>query len=218
MGIKFNDSEGKAKKGADIYAFKDGEQTLRLFGDVLPRYLYWIKSTQGKDMPVECLGFDRAAEKFTNAEKDWARHYFPEIKCGWAYAINAIDVKEGKTVVVNLKKKLFEQIKSAAEDLGDPTDLETGWDVVFKRVKTGPLPFNVEYTLQVLRCKQRPLTDDEKALVAAAKPIDESVPRQTADEQKAFIEEHLLAEDDKDVPAEMKAPQKAIESVDDIPS
>lgn len=217
MGIKFNDSEGKAKKGADTYAFKDGEQTLRLFGDVLPRYLYWVKSNQGKDMPVECLGFDRAAEKFTNVEKDWVRHYFPELKCSWAYAINGIDVKEGKAVVVNLKKKLFEQIKTAAEDLGDPTDPETGWDVVFKRVKTGPLPFNVEYTLKVLSCKHRPLTDEEKALVAAAKPIDELVPRQTSDEQKTFIEEHLLAEDSNDVPAEMK-PAKAVESVDDIPS
>jgi hypothetical protein len=214
MGIKFNDTEGKAKKGADIYAFKDGEQTLRLFGDILPRYLYWVKSTEGKDMPVECLGFDRNLEKFINVEKDWVRHYFPELKCSWAYAINAIDMKEGKSVVVNLKKKLFEQIKTAAEDLGDPTDLDNGWDVVFKRVKTGPLPFNVEYTLQVLRCKHRPLTDAEKELVANAKPIDQSILRQSPEEQKAFIEEHLLSKEE--VPAEMQ--QKAPETVDDIPA
>jgi len=50
---------------------------------------------------------------------------------------------------------------TAAEDLGDPTDPETGWDVMFKRVKTGPLPYNVEYQLQVLKCKPRALDDDE---------------------------------------------------------
>ena len=42
-----------------------------------------------------------------------------------------------KSKVVNLKKKLWEQIITAAEDLGDPTDPESGWDVQFKRVKTG---------------------------------------------------------------------------------
>jgi hypothetical protein len=216
MGIKFNDAEGKAKKGADIYTFKDGENVLRLFGNILPRYLYWVKSKEGKDMPIECLSFDRGEERFTNIEKDWVRDYFPDIKCGWAYAINAIDPKENKVVVVNLKKKLFEQIKNAAEDLGDPTDLDEGWDVVFKRQKTGPLAFNVEYTLQVLRCKKRSLTPEERELVANAKDIEVSIPRLTSDEQKVFIEEHILDQDDS-APAEMQE-ARAPEEVDDIPT
>ena len=87
-----------------------------------------------------------------------------------------------------MKKKLFEQIVTAAEDLGDPTDHDTGWDVVFKRVKTGPLPFNVEYTLQVLRCKPRALTDDERAMANAAKNIDEKFPRPTEADVKALLE------------------------------
>lgn len=215
MGIKFNDAEGKAKKGADTYSFKDGEQTIRLFGDVEPRYLYWLKK-DGKDIPIECLSFDRAQERFTNVEKDWVKHYFPDIKCSWGYAINGIDLNEKKVVVVNLKKKLFEQIKTAAEDLGDPTDVETGWDVVFKRTKTGPLAFNVEYTLQVLRCKKRPLSDEEKELVANAKPVSEAIPRLSPEEQKKFIEENLLGNTE-DVPPEM-ASKKPTESVDDIPA
>ena len=28
------------------------------------------------------------------------------------------------------------------EDLGNPTDTETGWDIFFKRLKTGPQVFN----------------------------------------------------------------------------
>ena len=70
----------------------------------------------------------------------------------------------GKVKVVNLKKKLWEQIITAAEDLGDPTDPDTGWDICFKRVKTGPLPYNVEYQLQALKCKPRPLHDEERSL------------------------------------------------------
>ena len=85
-------------------------------------------------------------------------------------------------------KKLFEQIVTAAEDLGDPTDYDTGWDVVFKRNKTGPLPFNVEYTLQVLRCKARSLTPEERAMADAAKNIDEKFPRPTEADVKALLE------------------------------
>jgi hypothetical protein len=76
----------------------------------------------------------------------------------------------------------------AAEDLGDPTDPETGWDVVFRRIKTGPLAYNVEYTLQVLRCKQRALNAQELDLAEKALPIDEKYPRANPDEIKALLE------------------------------
>ena len=93
-----------------------------------------------------------------------------------------------KVKVVNLKKKLWEQIITAAEDLGDPTDPDTGWDICFKRVKTGPLPYNVEYQLQALKCKPRPLTDEERALVADLKSMDDVMPRPTPDAQKELLD------------------------------
>lgn len=213
MAIKFGEVAGKAKKGANAYAFKDGENTIRIFGEVLPRYIYWLKGKNGKDLPVECLSFDRNKEKFTNQEKDWVREYFPDLKCSWAYVVQGFDVAEKKPVVINLKKKLFEQILNAAEDLGDPTSVEDGWDIVFKKQKTGSLAFNVEYTLSVLRCKKRALTEEELQIVESAQSIDELVPRLTADEQKKFIEENILdsAKSDEEVPEEMQ------ESVEDIP-
>ena len=95
----------------------------------------------------------------------------------------------GEVKVINLKKKLFEAILTAAEDLGDPTDPESGWDVKFKRVKTGPLPYNVEYQLQVLKCKQRPLDESELALLDGLKSMDDVMPRPTPDAQKALLDE-----------------------------
>lgn len=212
MAIKFGDVAGKAKKGASSYSYKDGENVIRIFGEVVPRYLYWVKGKNGKDIPVECLSFDRNKEKFTNVEKDWVREYYPDLKCSWAYVVQGYDVNEKKPVVINLKKKLFEQILQAAEDLGDPTDPDNGWDIVFKRTKTGSLAFNVEYTLSVLRCKKRSLSDEEREIIANAQPVDELVPRLTADEQKDFIEKNLLDnEDTSEVPAELD------EQVDDLP-
>jgi hypothetical protein len=189
MALKFGETKGKAvKKSVEAYEYKDGENTVRLIGGVLPRYVYWLKGTNNKDIPIECLAFDREKEKFTNTEMDHVPAFFPDKKCSWAYSINCIDPKDGKVKALNLKKKLFEQILSAAEDLGDPTDYETGWDVVFKRQKTGPLPFNVEYNLSVLKCKRRALTAEERALADAAEDIDSKFPRPTPEEVKAAVE------------------------------
>lgn len=197
MALSFKNTKGKAQSNkVETYEYKDGENVVRLFGDVLPRYIYWLKGSNNKDIPVECLAFNREKEKFDNLEKDHVAEHFPDLRCNWSYAMNCIDVKQGKVVALNLKKKLFEQIVTAAEDLGDPTDLDTGWDVVFKRTKTGALAYNVEYTLQVLRCKPRALTDEERALVNSSKTIDEKYPRPTADEVKALLEKILSNNED----------------------
>ena len=188
MAISFNKSKGAAQKSSiTSYGYRDGDNTVRLVGDVLASYVYWLEGKNGKNIPFECLSFDRNEERFNNKEKDWVREYYPDLKCGWSYAMQCID--GGEVKVINLKKKLFEAILTAAEDLGDPTDPESGWDVKFKRVKTGPLPYNVEYQLQVLKCKQRPLDESELALLDGLKSMDDVMPRPTPDAQKALLDE-----------------------------
>ncbi len=197
MAISFKNTKGKAQSNkVEAFEYKDGENVVRLIGGVLPRYVYWLKGSNNKDIPVECLAFSREKEKFDNAEVDHVQAFFPEAKCSWSYVVNCIDVKNGKVVALNLKKKLFESILTAAEDLGDPTDPDTGWDVVFKRSKTGPLAFNVSYDLMVLKCKPRALTETERELADAAKSIDDKYPRPTADEIKALLEKITSGGDD----------------------
>src|SRR3990167_8942865 len=158
MAKNFNETLGSAKKGVPAYAMVDGENKVRLIGGVLPRYVYWVKApgSTGNGFPVECLSFDRDQERFTNTEVDHVPSFFPGLKCQWAYGILCIDPKDNKVKALHLKKNLLAQILSAAEDLGDPTDPVTGWWCVFKRQKTGPLPINISYDLQVLRCKPQP--------------------------------------------------------------
>ena len=190
MAISFNKQKGSAQKSnMDTFGFKDGENKMRVVGDILARYVYWIEGENGKNLPLECLSFDRNAERFNNAEKDWVREYYPDLKCGWSYASQVIDPADGKVKVVNLKKKLWEQIVQTAQDgLGDPTDPVTGWDICFKRVKTGPLPYNVEYQLQVLKCKNRPLAAAELEAIAELKSMDDVMPRPTPDAQKELLD------------------------------
>ena len=196
MALNFMETNGSAAKSkVDLYEYKDGENSVRLVGGVLPRYVYWLPGTNGKDVPAECLSFDRSKERFTNVEKDHVLDYFPKDKQGkdnrpqWAYTVMCIDPKDGKVKPLPLKKKLFQNIIELAKDLGaDPTDPDTGFDIVFRRAKTGPLPFNVEYTLAQMKCKQRPLTEEERAAVAEAKTIDEIYPRPTPEEIKGLME------------------------------
>jgi len=187
MAISFNQQKGGAQKSSiDTYKYTDGDNSVRLVGDVLARYVYWVTGENNKNIPFECLAFDRNAEKFNNAEVDHVQAYYPDLKCGWSYAMQCIH--DGKVKVINLKKKLWEQIMTAAEDLGDPTNPDTGWDVRFKRVKTGPMTYNVEYQLQVLKCKPRPLGAEERALIENLKSMDDVMPRPTADQQRELLD------------------------------
>ena len=187
MAISFNKQKGSAiKTSISTFQYKDGDNSFRVVGDILARYVYWVKGENDKNIPLECLSFDRNAEAFNNKEKDWVRDYYPDLKCGWSYATQCID--NGEVKVVNLKKKLWEQIISAAEDLGDPTDPETGWEIKFKRVKTGPLPYNVEYQLQPLKCKPSALSASDAALAAEGKSMDDVMPRPTPDAQKELLD------------------------------
>lgn len=199
MAISFNKQKGSAQKSSiNTFQYKDGDNKMRVTGDILARYVYWIEGENGKNIPLECLSFDRDAERFTNKEQDWVREYFPDLKCGWSYACQVIDPKDGKLKVANLKKKLWEQIITAAEDLGDPTDTSTGWDICFKRVKTGPLPYNVEYQLQALKCKARALSAEELEVISDMKSMDEVMPRPTPDAQKELLDRLRNAGKDND--------------------
>ena len=204
MAIKFNQAQGSAKKEKiDQDTYKEGDNKFRLVGDILPRYVYWIKGENNKNIPMECLAFDRDTETFNNKEKDYVREFFPDLKCGWAYAIQAIDPADGNVKVVNLKKKLMEQIMVAAEDLGDPTDPETGGETRDQRVKTGPMAFNVEYRLQALKCKQRPLTEEEQASIADLRSMDDVLPRPTADAQLELLQRVTQPEDAAEAPSDV---------------
>ena len=108
MALTFNKLKGEAQKGKiESYTYVEGDNVVRMVGDVCARYVYWLKGENDKNVPFECLSFDREKEAFTNIEKDWVREYYPDQKCTWSYAIQCIH--GGKVKVLNLKKKLLEQ-------------------------------------------------------------------------------------------------------------
>lgn len=199
MGISFSDSHGSAKKNDLEYVkLNDGINEFRMVGELRPRYAYW-KKLKTNSIPVECLSFDPKEEKFTNTEKDWFRHYFPEDKCVWSYVVQVID-SNNELKLCGLKKKLFEQIQNSAKKLGDPTDPEEGWPIIFEKKRTGSHAFNVEYILDPFACAEGkgPLTDAQKVAFEKVKPIDELITRPTPEDQKAFIEQAWINVEEKE--------------------
>ena len=173
--IGFNSVNGEAKKlGPPSFKMADGRNEIRVFGEIVPRYVYWLKKGE-TPIPVECLAFDRASESFINTRSDPVKEQFPDLKCGWAYCIQGITA-DNKVAVFNLKKKLFKQIQDQISDIGtDPTDLDEGWPIVFTKAKNGPLAYNVEYTFNVMASSKLkgPVTAEQRALIEAAKPLSE---------------------------------------------
>ena len=123
--MKLMNSAGSAKKKTiSQYQYRDGANAVRLFGDLLPRYIYWVKGENDKNLPLECLEFDREKESFTSGEKDWVKVHYPDLKPNWSYSIQCIDLTDDTVKVFNLKKKLMDQIltktlHSAIDSTGD---------------------------------------------------------------------------------------------------
>jgi hypothetical protein len=101
---------------------------------------------------------------------------------------------------------------SNIDDLGDPTDPENGWVLKFNKKKTGPLPINVEYTLQTVKClnSKGPLKAAEVEAIASAKPIEEVIPRATPQAQKELLEKIVNGDGNENVDESVEEELNAI--------
>ena len=166
-----------------------GDTKVRLVGDVLPRYCYWVVTKEGKKMPVECLQFDRETESFNNSAKDPFKEIDPDVysdKPQFAYVCNVIHRQDSKVKLLDLRSSIYSQVVDYATnaDYGNPADPSNGYDLVIKKEKTGPLPQNVKYTIIPARSNS-PLTDEEKELELF--DLTKIYKRQTYDEQKEWL-------------------------------
>lgn len=125
-----------------------GDTRMRLVGEVMPRYCYWVVTKEGKKMPVECLQFERESESFNNNAKDPFKEIDPDIysdKPQFSYVCNVIDRADGKVKLLDLRSTIYSQIVDYATnpDYGSPADPEHGYDITVKKEKTGPLTFAI---------------------------------------------------------------------------
>lgn len=182
-------SGGGQRKEIQRLALGIGDTRVRLVGDVMPRYCYWVVTKEGKKMPVECLQFDRDSESFNNSAKDPFKEIDPDIysdKPQFSYVCNVIDRADNQIKLFDLRSTIYSQIVDYATnpDYGSPADPENGYDITIKKEKTGPLPQNVKYTIIPAR-NNSPITEEEKALELF--DLSKIYKRQTYDDQKEWL-------------------------------
>lgn len=198
--IGFGNFKGEAKK-SDVTYMKlvDGDNTFRIIpNSFLPSYTYWVKGANGKDLPFESLQFLRGEERFDNSRscpikalglKDEKGN---DLRCSWSYKCLVINEKTNAVEVLQLKKGIVSGIQDVASQMEiDPTDLDTGTWITVRRAKTGPHVYNVEYSVQQLKCKSTPLSDEHRKLLVDIKPINELFPEETFDTQMTRLKRHL---------------------------
>lgn len=167
----------------------NGKVSVRLIGNVLPRYVYWVVTNEGKRMPQECLEFSRTNEDFNSSD----RNPFDEIpenvyndKPQFSYVCNVIDREDGKIKILDLKRTIYNEILKFAKDpeYGNPADDKTGYNITIEKQKTGPLPQNVKYSCLPARASS-PLTEEEKKMDLYE--LDKMFKRPTYEEQRKWL-------------------------------
>ena len=186
---KGNTGGNSQRREVERLSLQIGDTKVRLIGDVLPRYVYWITTNEGKKMPVECLRFSRATEQFDDSQPDPFKELDEAIfadKPQFAYVCNALDRSDGKIKLFDLRSTIYRQIVDYASnpEYGNPADDTTGYDITIKKEKTGPLPQNVKYTCIPARASVA-LSEVEKGLETY--DLDRIYKRQTYDEQKQWL-------------------------------
>jgi len=135
---------------------------IRLVGEVLPNYRYWVVTRDGKKLPKITPFFDRETESISsedpllgNAQKD----FFYTCNC----IVRGTSTPEMKILI--LKSTVYQYLYSLAldDEYGDPADPETGYDIVITKERTGPKPMNIKYNCRPGR-GSTPLTPEEKEL------------------------------------------------------
>ena len=209
---KGNTSTGNQRREVERLSMQIGDTKFRLIEEVLPRYVYWVTTNEGKKMPVECLRYSRVTETFDDSVPDPLKEVDEAIfgdKPQFAYICNVIDRSDGKIKLFDLRATIYRQIVDYAtnQEYGNPDDVKTGYDLTIKKEKTGPLPQNVKYTTIPARASTE-LTDAETGLELF--DLERIYKRQTYDEQKQWLIQNTAYF------ADLAGGEMAAESVDDL--
>ena len=209
---KGNTSTGNQRREVERLSMQIGDTKVRLIGEVLPRYVYWVTTNEGKKMPVECLRYSRVTETFDDSVPDPLKEVDEAIfgdKPQFAYICNVIDRSDGKIKLFDLRATIYRQIVDYATnpEYGNPADVKTGYDLTIKKEKTGPLPQNVKYTTIPARASTE-LTHAETGLELF--DLERIYKRQTYDEQKQWLIQNTAYF------ADLAGGEMAAESVDDL--
>lgn len=202
--LGWGETKGGAQKSGLPLMKMERTNTFRIVSGVIPRYVYWIKNSEGKERPFECLAFNRKTERYENTVKDPIREagltqkdekgQTIPLRSKRAYVAMVINRKTGKIEALDLKKTIFDGIMKVAAKLGkSPFD----FDITVE--KEGSSWSDTKYSIDQLACAQsaskartqEEIEADQKLVEELGSTIDELYPRPSYEEVKESLAQWL---------------------------
>jgi len=213
-------SKGEAQLNNLNYAkFGMGTTQIRLVGDLLPGYAYWLKNSLNKDRKFDNLAFNPATERWDSGQPDVVKEFgFTErnekgetvpMKSKRNYQIQILNRASGKLEVMSLSKSMFDSIVAYCRDTGvtDVGSLELFIDKTGDQARWSSIRYNLNQVKTMQFNSQPAKVEEARAkdgdLLKDLKDIKELFPRPTPEELRAQIQAFLEAkpEADKNTPA-----------------
>ena len=226
-------SKGEAQLNNLNYAkFGMGTTQIRLVGDLLPGYAYWLKNSLNKDRKFDNLAFNPATERWDSGQPDVVKEFgFTErnekgetvpMKSKRNYQIQIINRASGKLEVMSLSKSMFDSIVAYCRDTGvtDVGSLELFIDKTGDQARWNSIRYNLnqvktmQFNSQPAKVEEARAKDGE--LLKDLKDIKELFPRPTPEELRAQIQAFLEAKPEADKNTQAPSDASATEALNEL--
>lgn len=227
----FLNTKGEAQLNNVAFSkFGMGSTQVRLIGDILPGYCYWLKNSSGKDKKVDNLAFNPSTERWDSGQADVVKEFgFTEknekgetvpMKSKRNYQIQIINRASGKLEVMSLSKGMFDSIVAYCRDTGvtDVGSLELFIDKTGDQARWSSIRYNLnqvktmQFNSQPAKVEEARAKDEE--LLKDLKDIREIFPRVSPDELRTQIQNFLDAKPETKVDTPDSSATEALNELD----
>lgn len=227
----FLNTKGEAQLNNVAFSkFGMGSTQVRLIGDILPGYCYWLKNSSGKDKKVDNLAFNPSTERWDSGQADVVKEFgFTEknekgetvpMKSKRNYQIQIINRASGKLEVMSLSKSMFDSIVAYCRDTGvsDVGSLELFIEKTGDQARWSSIRYNLnqvktmQFNSQPAKVEEARAKDEE--LLKDLKDIREIFPRVSPDELRTQIQNFLDAKPEAKVDTPDSSANEALNELD----
>lgn len=140
QAMNWGDTKGEATSNRVTYMkVSKGRNQIRIVGNILRRYIYWVQNSEGAKLPFENLDFNRDTEMFTNGglnpikeaglqsttfkgdlEFDKETGQPKPIGSKKAYLVPVVNRATNAIEYMELKKGIFDGVNEVMAKLNDP--------------------------------------------------------------------------------------------------
>lgn len=212
--MNWGDTKGEAQSNKVTFMkMAAGENKIRIVGNIVRKYDYWVKNSEGNSLPFENLAFNRETESFVQGAADPVRELglqhtdwkgkpvFDDngepvpMKCKKAYVCPVINRATNQIEYMELKKGVFDGINEVMQKVNDPKFIKRFADdeyrvpnpmfidVTFTKSGQG---LDTEYKVDVMEVMDQLMDDDSFNAMLARHKADDALIKDMKSPEEVF--------------------------------